>query len=330
PGYKAITGLLPHHYASLNKPMVPGRGFDWSAYAVLLGVGLVCAVLALALFERRDLGAPFRLRVQGARVRQRTGGSLALLSSPFARALRDLLGPTLAWTTALGVYVLMIEAMTNEILEPIQAITRTPLGQLLGPLNSSMALLQVMVLTSVVLLLAGFAVTQVATWTADEEAGRFELVLSTPQRRMGLLLARFAAVAVASTGLVAGLGGAFWLGGRLFNVTLDLGKLWAGMVGLVPLILLIVAAGWALAAALRRPAAAVPIVGGVLITMYIFDLLAPLFKPPTWVLQLSIFYHYGRPFLEGISGAGMTTLIVGTGLLLGLALWGFSRRDIVK
>src|SRR5947208_14731217 len=48
------------------------------------------------------------------------------------------------------------------------------------------------------LFLMAFAVTQVNGWSADEQDGRLELLLATPQRRLGVLLARFAALGSAT------------------------------------------------------------------------------------------------------------------------------------
>jgi putative exporter of polyketide antibiotics len=43
-----------------------------------------------------------------------------------------------------------------------------------------------------------FAVTQANHWAADEEEGRQELVLATPQPRLAILLARFGALTTAT------------------------------------------------------------------------------------------------------------------------------------
>src|SRR5258708_10204951 len=48
------------------------------------------------------------------------------------------------------------------------------------------------------LMLMAFAVTQVNGWSADEQDGRLELVLSAPQLRVRVLLGRFAALGTAS------------------------------------------------------------------------------------------------------------------------------------
>jgi ABC-2 type transport system permease protein len=43
-----------------------------------------------------------------------------------------------------------------------------------------------------------FAVTQVGGWSSDEQEGRLDLVISTPQSRLSVLLARFGALATAT------------------------------------------------------------------------------------------------------------------------------------
>src|SRR6185437_16221927 len=47
-------------------------------------------------------------------------------------------------------------------------------------------------------LLMAFAVTQASRWAADEEEGLQELVLSTPQPRLTVILAQFGALATAT------------------------------------------------------------------------------------------------------------------------------------
>ncbi|MDQ6720400.1 MAG: ABC transporter permease [Candidatus Dormibacteraeota bacterium] len=48
------------------------------------------------------------------------------------------------------------------------------------------------------LFLMAFAVTQVNRWSADEQDGRLELVLASPQPRLQVLLGRFAALGTAT------------------------------------------------------------------------------------------------------------------------------------
>lgn len=48
------------------------------------------------------------------------------------------------------------------------------------------------------LFLMPFAVTQVSDWSSDEQDGRLELLLATPQPRLKVVLTRFAALATAT------------------------------------------------------------------------------------------------------------------------------------
>jgi putative exporter of polyketide antibiotics len=262
--------------------------------------------------------------------RARSGGWTGLLGSVFSRALRDLLGPTLAWGLGLVLYSVLIIASTNELLEPMRNLMKGPLGLLLGPMNTTMGLLQATVLTFTTFLLAGFGLTQVAAWADDEESGRLETVLGTPHARSAVVLARFAALLIALLGMVSALGAALWAGGQVFKVEIDPDKLWAGMIGLVPLALLVVTAGWAIGAALPRPGRVVPILGAVLVAMYFLDVLAPLLQLSPTVQALSIFYHYGKPFVEGFESGGTARLAAGALIGLGATLWWFGRRDIAK
>src|SRR5215469_17826209 len=66
-----------------------------------------------------------------------------------------------------------------------------------GDIQTNAALLSAIFVLLPVLLMA-FAVTQVSAWAGDEEEGRLELVLSTPQSRQRVLLGRFAALATAT------------------------------------------------------------------------------------------------------------------------------------
>jgi len=328
-GYKAITALLPMHYWLANRPLVPGRAFDAAAYAVLVGLGLLATVAAAGLFQRRDVGATFRL--WPAPTRSGNGGSPVGLSNLFTRALRDMSPSAIAWAGFLAGYTLLISAALPDLLEPIRTLARSPLGQLLlKGVDTTMSVLQAAYWSFVVLLLAGFAVLHVASWTAEEEAGRLELVLSTPQPRPRLLLARAAALLVLTAAIAATVGAALLLGDRLYALHLDSARLPGALIGLLPFVLVISAAGWALAAHLKRPGGAVPAVAAVVVAMFILDALAPLLQLPAWVARLSIFTQYGHPLVAGWQPDGLIVLSLAAGALLALALWGIARRDISR
>src|ERR1700730_17323489 len=101
------------------------------------------------------------------------------------------------------------------------------------------------------LLLMAFAVTQASRWAADEEDGRLELVLSTPQPRLQVLLGRFAALTTATIIIgVLTLGASAWASAAT-GLQLDGGNLAAATLSLIPMGLLIAAIGYLLSGWLR-------------------------------------------------------------------------------
>src|SRR5262249_35157329 len=58
---KWLSWLMPSHYYSPSKPLVPGLQFNWGAWLVLVAAGFVFTALAAVMFVRRDVGATFSL-----------------------------------------------------------------------------------------------------------------------------------------------------------------------------------------------------------------------------------------------------------------------------
>ena len=76
------------------------------------------------------------------------------------------------------------------------------------------------------------------------------------------------------------------------------------------------------------PRATVGVLGGFAFASYFIGQLAPIFKWPAWVEDLSPFHLYGQPLASGVDGVGLTIMIA-------VALFGFAgsalllqRRDI--
>src|SRR5207302_10205698 len=95
-------------------------------------------------------------------------------------------------------------------------------------------------------ILIAYAVTQANRWSADEEDGRLELVLTTPQPRINVLLGRFAALAT-STVLIAVVTLAVTaVTAAATGLKLDQGNLAAATLSMIPLGLLVAAIGYLL------------------------------------------------------------------------------------
>ena len=327
---KGVAWVLPFHYYSINKPLVPGRALEYGAW-VALAVGTVVLLgAALWMFARRDVGAVFPLLPE--RQTASGGGSLALLGSIFGKTLRDLVGPTLGWGIGLGALAALLVAVANEAVAPMRDVVRNIpwLGAVFGSLATTEGYLSSYMDVILPLILAFFAVIQVANWAGDEESGRMELLVSEPLPRLRILLARYAAVVCSLVGILVIQGVALLATAALTNTPLDAGRVIGFLFGIGVLVLVVLAFGMAVATWLKQPGLAVPITGGLLIVMYFLELLGGFFTWPEAVRDLSIFHLYGRPLLDGLAWGNMAVLLAAALLLAAGSLAGFARRDIAK
>jgi ABC-2 type transport system permease protein len=177
------------------------------------------------------------------------------------------------------------------------------------------------------LLLMAFAVTQVNRWTADEDDGRLELVLSTPQSRPVALLGRFAALATST--LFVGLATLVCtaVASSATGIKLDPTNLAEATLGLVPMALFVAAIGY-LASGWLRAAADTGLISFLLAAWFFITFAGPELKLPDATLKLSPFYYYGTPLLHGLQLANLA-VIVGVGAVaLALGTLRFARKDI--
>jgi ABC-2 type transport system permease protein len=177
------------------------------------------------------------------------------------------------------------------------------------------------------LFLMGFAVTQVNRWSADEQDGRLDLVLTTPQSRLWVLLGRFAALGSATVmigviTLLVSAGAAAATG-----LKLDSGNLAAATLGMIPLGLLIAAIGY-LASGWLRTAADTGLLSFLLVIWFFISFIGPELKLPDATLRVSPFYYYGTPLVHGLNLSLMAGVIAVTALALVLGALRFVRKDI--
>jgi ABC-2 type transport system permease protein len=175
--------------------------------------------------------------------------------------------------------------------------------------------------------LMAFAVTQVNLWSADEQDGRLELVLATPQRRLWVLLARFAALASATIVISVITLLAVAVAAAATGLKLDPGNLAAATLGMIPLGLLIAAIGY-LASGWLRTAADTGLLSFVLAIWFFTSFIGPELKLPDATLRLSVFYYYGTPLLHGLQLTSVLGVMAVTALALSLGALRFIRKDI--
>jgi len=325
----------PFYYHNLSKPLARSIGINWGGMAVLTGMAVGLTLVALAMYLRRDHNDVFHLFQSQKPGQSKSRVSLAepksfWLTNNFTFGLRAALPGTLIWAASMSAYIVLIMFVLNDLRATLIDLLKSDFYKNLGlkALAGNESLLSIALFVFAVALYAAYAVTQVAGWTSEENEGRLELVLSTPEPRWRLLLTRFLVTLVASAILVGLTGLAFGLSGWIANVTVDTERAIETFFGLWIICVAILAAGFLLAA--FGPGRAVAIVGGLVIVSYLAQLLGNLLKLPEWIVNLSIFQQYGQPLLSGLNWPAQA-IILGLSLaFVVVAALRFEQRDLVK
>ena len=336
PNTEWISRFSPVYYYNLSKALVPGYGVNAGAMLLLLVLTVVLSGAAVWLFLRRDVGGTVPLP-RWLRLPERPA-SRALpvgdwsLRSVYARSLGMIAMPTFWWTLGIagfaGWIIFAVQQMESR-LSSLFASSPTVLN-FIKTLGGGDATVSAGFLSAIFvflpLFLMAFAVTQVNGWSADEQDGRLELLLATPQRRLEVLLARFAALGTATVfigliTLLASIGAAAAAG-----LPLDAGNLTAATLGMIPLGLLIAAIGY-LASGWLRTAADTGLLSFLLLIWFFISFIGPEFLPSA-TLRLSPFYYYGTPLIHGLALTSVLGLIAVAALALGLGALRFVRKDI--
>jgi ABC-2 type transport system permease protein len=337
PNTEWISRLSPVYYYNLSKPLVPSYGVNAGAMVVQLALAVLLSGAAVWLFERRDIGGkvllPRWLRLPERQASRALPVGDWSLQSVYARSLGTIAMPAFWWTLLIAgwafwmVYVVqLIEARLSGLLSG--SPTMVNLIKNLGGADVSVnaGFLSAMFFFLPLFLMA-FAVTQVNRWSADEQDGRLELVLASPQPRLQVLLGRFAALTTATIVIAVITLLASAAAAAATGLKLDPGNLVAATLGMVPLGLLIAAIGY-LASGWLRTAADTGLLSFVLAFWFFISFIGPELKLPDATLRLSAFYYYGTPLLHGLQVTSVLGVLAVAALALGLGALRFIRKDI--
>jgi ABC-2 type transport system permease protein len=339
PNTEWLSRLSPVYYYNLSRPLVPGYGVNLGAMLLLLALSILLSVAALRLFVRRDVGGTvavptwLRLPERATRPERALPVGAWSLRSVYTRSLAVIAVPTFWWTLSVAgfagwtlVVVKQTEAQLATIYEssPFLKDLMTKVGG--GNLITSASMLSAMFVFLPLLLMA-FAITQANRWSADEEDGRLELVLSTPQPRLQVLLGRFAALTTAT--IIIGLLtlAATALASLATGLQLDGGNLTAATLSIIPLGLLMAAIGYLLSGWLRT-AIDTGLLSFLLVLWFFISFIGPGLNWPETTLRLSAFYYYGTPLLHGLPLGSMLGVLGVAIVALVLASVRFVRKDI--
>ncbi len=336
-----LSRLSPVYYYNLSKPLVPSFGTSVGGLLVQLGLTALLTAGALVLFRRRDIGDSVKVPLL-SRLSRPAAPSRALptadwsLGSVYARSLATTARPALWWTLGIAGWAAWMVVVVHQVVGSlVRLLNSSPnSGRALHALQTvggGSARLDEVFLGAMFellpVLLMAFAVTQVSRWASDNDDGRLEIVLSTPQPRFSVLLGRFAALATATIviGLVTLAAAA--VTASIAGVSLNDTNLAEATLGMIPLGLLIAALGY-LAAGWLRSAVDTGLISLVLAAWFFVSFVGPDLRWPDATLRLSAFYYYGTPLLKGLNLADMLVLVVAGAAALALATARFARKDM--
>ena len=342
PAREWVGRLSPLYYFERTKPLV--NAVDPRSMLVLATLTAGVGAAGVLLFLRRDIGGQIRIGIGAGADRRAhppaTFTASPLLRSIFARSLGALAVPIASWGLGLAVYTGALTAILQEALRNIPDLFE--MAARFGPMYAEFltrftggddaamnARSLTLVFTVVSAIFAIFAVTLASRWAVDEEDGRFDLLLSTPHARHRVMLSRFAALTIglvivagaifASTGLTA------WAAG----FALDRVRLAEAAFSMVPIGMVVAAAGYLLAGWLRSKSVT-GILTGLLLASFVVSLLGLLFQWPASVMRLSIFEQYGTPLVTGVDPVRVARLLAVAAVALTGAAVRFATKDLVR
>ncbi len=335
-GNEALRRVSPFYYYGLSKPLVATYGANPGAMAVLLVGALVLSAAAIGLFVQRDLGAPALQLTLGGGSRTASAPSRNALPagdwtlrSVYMRTMRSLAVMTFWVAAVVASYGVLTTSLTKSAERLfIDFYKGTPFAGLFANAGSNGDASFIAVFFSFLVAAPAIYALMLATrWASAEENGRLELVLATPQSRVRVVLANFAALTAAVSVVAAVLLAGVWATVAAQGLNVDGVKLVEAVAGMAPIALVVGAVGYLLAGWL--PAR---LLVGVLTLLFVgsffINLLGSALKLPDWVLQLSVFQQYGNPLIDGLHWANMLALLAIAAAALFIAMWRFARKDV--
>jgi ABC-2 type transport system permease protein len=339
PNTEWLSRLSPVYYYNLSKPLVPGYGTNPGAMLVLLALCILLGGAAIWLFARRDVGGVvagpsfLRLPERTARPERALPVNAWSLRSVYTRSLRMIAVPAFWWTLAIagfaGWMVVIVKQIETQMtsLYASSSLLKEEITRVGGSDLATNATLLSFFFVFLPLLLMAFAVTQANRWSADEEDGRLELVLSTPQPRLRVLLGRFAALTTATVIIAVLTLAATAVALAATGLKLDGGNLVAATLSMIPLGLLIAAIGYLLSGWLRT-AVDTGLLSFLLVIWFFITFVGPGLNWSDAALRLSAFYYYGTPLLHGLPLGDTLGVLAVAVAALALASVRFVRKDI--
>jgi ABC-2 type transport system permease protein len=249
--------------------------------------------------------------------------------------LRDRRRALFAWGLPIGVMSAFIVAIFPSVEDALGKAIRDYPTELkeafnIGELATVEQYLEAEMLSLIVPLAVGYlAVRSIASGLSGAaESGRLDVLLSAPVSRYVLVISGFAATAVEVATVLAISLVLTMIGSWLAGAGLALGPALAGFANVWPLALLFAALGIVVTGFSLRTSVVTGSVAGVLVAMYVLDLIGRLDTSLDWVRYASVFKYYGNAIEDGIDPVAFIGVSAVAVALAALGAWLFERRDL--
>lgn len=319
--------VSPFYYYDRSNPLTPGGSFDAPAAVGLFTAAVVLGAMAVWLMAQRDIGSPImRLPVREA-PHTTVPAHNPLLRVPLLSGLYERRLALAAWSLGTALMAAFMASIAKQM------------GQLVTQPGAFHAYLTVaghgdplVAITGyfwfgiLELLLAIFAITQVARWSADDNEGRLEMQLTAPISRRRVVAERFASLMLGTLVVITLSSAAFYVAARASGIGLRAADVALASLVMLPFALTFGAVGAALVGWVPR--ATIATLSTLAFLSYLVYELGPLLKWPDWSLNLSVFSLVGTPLTDGVKWSGMSGLIAITVVGFGLAAIVMQRREV--
>ena len=169
--------------------------------------------------------------------------------------------------------------------------------------------------------------------TADEEDnGIMDVLLSLPVQRAHVIIEKFLAYAVSIVGVVALIFLGMYLGVLISGVELDMGRLTEVTLYLVPVMIFTMAVTLVIGVYVRRRQVALGVVTAFVIISFMLQTIGAVAEgtvaEPIGSVSYFTYYNAANIMSNGFVWSHIAGFIVLSAVLIGIALYGYERRDI--
>jgi len=323
-----LRWLSPFYLFERSRPLTDGGALDLAGVGALLGAASILLVIGVVAFARRDLGGTALPRRTGESQVTRSPSGDPLLRLPVLAPLRQQLDWIASWLVGFVVVSAFLISITRSIVDSLTS-SEVPFLRAYferAGLSAYDAFVGVIWLSTATLLLSIYAITQVASWSADDAEGRLATILSAPVSRGRVVIERLATLLVAVALIAAASSLAVYAVAAGQGIALDGSRVALAAVLLLTIPFAFGAIGQLVSAS--RPRIAVVALSAVAVFSYFVQQFAPLFGWPDWVANLSLYALYGTPMSGEVRWGGVAALVAIGAVATTASLVAMRRRDV--